>query len=467
MKTMLRKFVSVVCALSISVAFTAQAYEVAPDIVIFDFDNIDPVLDYTDAVHQNYLDTGPDTIIKVTNPNKDAVNSSDWVGQYDHRSPRQYEGVYFNPQPDSKIYNTIELKYLIPPGVKGRIQYKVLTNDNFPDTTYNVVLYPTTPTAARFFEPIEGDGQWHELSIEIPSSNKIRALAIGFNSDWSPGGKNPDNEEQVNPDLSGTVCYFDDLKLKATESEFHTLYFEQFDTPTPYWATNTTNENCPSMNGGIQPVSSIDNVIFTQLWTGELYNNLASFFRIPKGSHVDFFNIPTAGYNDYEINIDFGNLNAASGDASYGVTTYMNVLYRESGTLEWNELESGVIEYDKFSPYHTAIQYDGMKAMDLRISVDEATCSVHLNKIEITGAWNGGASAIKAPKNNAGKAYYSTTDQSVIVESDAKIEVFGIDGSLSIAAPRTSTLHLNTLPKGIYVAKISTNEGYEVLKFLK
>lgn len=455
------------CALAVSAWSMAQGYEPLPDIVVFDFDNVDPVFDYADPVHENYVEIGPDTIIKVANPNKDAVNSSEWVGQYTHKSPRQYEGVYFVDQPDSRIYNTIELKYLIPPGVMGRIQYKVITNDNIPDTTFNVVMYPTTPNQARFFEPIEGDGNWHTLTIEIPSANKIKALAIGFNSDWSPGGKNPDNESEVNPNMGGTMCYFDDLVLKATQTEYHTLYFEQFDTPTPYWATNTTNADCPSMGGGIQPISSIDNIIFTQLWTGDLYNSYASFFRVPKESHVDFLNIPTEGYCDYELNMDYGLfIQASSGESPYGIVTYMDVSYRETGTEEWLQLESAEIKYDAFHPYHVAIQYEEMKAMDLRISVDTAACSVHLNKIQISGAWNSEGSGLRPAESDV-KAYYNSITQTLNVEEDAQIEVFGLDGVLYASSSGRTVFNVADLPRAMYLAKITTAKGQTVLKFVR
>lgn len=465
----MKKILSFFCALTISALSAAQQpYEPAPDIVIFDFDNINPVLDYTDAVHNNYTEIGPDTIIKVQNPNKDAVNSSEWVGQYLHKSPRQYEGVYFIDQPVSSAYNTIELKYLIPPGVFGRIQYKLITNDNIPDTTFNVVMYPTTPNQARFFEPIEGDGQWHTLKIEVPTANKIKALTIGFNSDWSPGGKNPDDESQVNQNMSGTMCYFDDLVLKATDSEYHTLYFEQFDTPTPYWSTNTNNAGCPSMTGGIQPVSSADTIIFKQLWTGDLYNSYASFFLIPKESHVDFYNIPTGGYCDYEINMDYGLfIQAVNGESPYGITTYMDVSYRESGTENWLPLESGVIAYDKFDSYHVAIQYDEMKAMDLRISVDTAKCSVHLNKIQISGAWNGGPSSVNSIKKDEIRGYYNASTQTLHVDGDAKVEVYSLDGMLQLVSQNNPAISAATMPRGIYVARIATSKGYKTLKFAR
>ncbi|MDR0543355.1 MAG: T9SS type A sorting domain-containing protein [Dysgonamonadaceae bacterium] len=463
----MKKISFILCALAVAtLSIMAQGYESPADIVVFDFDNVNPVLDYSDAVHINYTSIGPDTIYKVANPNPDAVNSSAWVGEYHHNSPRQYEGVYFINQPDSRIYNTLSLKYLIPPGVLGRVQYKFITNDNIPDTTFNVVLYPIAPNIVRFFEPVEGDGSWHELIIEIPAANKIKAIAIGFNSDWSPGGKNPDNEAEVNPNMSGTLCYFDDVILKATQSEFHTLYYEDFDTPTPYWGSNTTNAGCPSLAGGIQPVSSIDNLIFTQLWVGDWYNSQASFLKFPKESHIDFLNIPTGGYNDYEINIGYGTINSVNGDAAYGLINKMDVLYRESGTETWDTLDvAQVVAYDKILSYHTAIRYEEMRSMDLRLSLDSALCGMVLTNLQITGAWTG-TSSVKNVKANI-DAYYNSVQQTLNAGSEAKIEIYGIDGVLRKTAQNVAVLNVAALPKGVYVARITASKAYTTLKFIK
>ncbi|MDR1682699.1 MAG: T9SS type A sorting domain-containing protein [Candidatus Symbiothrix sp.] len=453
--------------LSISALSMAQAaYEPPADILIADFDNVTSDFDYHDFVDTRY--TEADTIIRVANPNPDAVNSSAWCGQYFHRSPRQYEGVYFIDQPDSRIYNMLYFKYLIPPGVMGRIQYKFITNDNIPDTTFNVILYPVAPNIVRFFEPVEGDGAWHELVIEIPSANKIKAVTVGFNSDWSPGGKNPDNEEQVNPSMGGTECYFDDITLKATDLEYHTLYYEEFDTPTPYWGSNTDNAACPSLNGGIQPVSSIDNLIFTQLWVGDWYNSQASFLKFPKASHIDFPNIPTAGYNDYEINIGYGTVNSVNGDAAYGIVNKMYVLYRESGTETWDDtLEVATVNlYDQILSYHSPIRYEEMRAMDLRLSLDSAVSGVVLTKIHITGLWNGGSSAIET-LSPAVRAYYNPATQAIHAESDAKIEVYGMDGVLRKSIANVSMLNVANLPKGIYIARLATSGRNEIIKFIR
>lgn len=462
----MKKITFFLYALTVSVLSVAQAaYEPFDDILIADFDNVTPIFDYHDFVDTRY--TEADTIIRVANPNPDAVNSSAWCGQYFHRSPRQYEGVYFIDQPDSRIYNTLYLKYLIPPGVTGRIQYKFITNDNIPDTTFNVVLYPVAPNIVRFFEPIEGDGNWHELTIEIPSANRIKAVTVGFNSDWSPGGKNPDDESQVNSSLSGTECYFDDITLKATELEYHTLYYEEFDTPTPYWGSNTTNDDCPSLNGGIQPVSSIDNLIFTQLWVDEWYNNQASFLKFPKETHIDFLNIPMAGYVDYELNIGYGTVNSVNGDAAYGIINDMYVLCRESGTEAWDTLEvAQVVQYDKILSYHSPIRYEEMHSMDLRLSLDSAVCGTVLTKIQITGLWNGGYSAIESIKPTV-RAFYNSATQAIQVENDAKIEVYGVDGRLRKSTSNTSVLNVSTLPRGIYIARISTLGRKEIIKFVK
>jgi hypothetical protein len=466
----MKKIKLALCTLAfMSMPALAQDYYIPPaDILIADFDKVTPVFDYTDFVHVNYATIGPDTIIRVVNPSPDAVNSSAYVGEYRHNSPRQYEGVYFAEQPDSRVYNTLSLKYLIAPGVMGRIQYKFITNDNIPDTTFNVILYPVAPNIVRFFEPVEGDGQWHELTIEIPASNKIKAVAVGFNSDWSPGGRNPDDETQVNLNMSGTVCYFDDITLKANQSEYHTLYYEEFDTPIPYWSSNTTNANCPSLAGGIQPVSSIDNLIFTQLWVGDWYNSQASFLKFPKQSHIDFLNIPTGGYNDYEINIGYGTVNSVNGDAAYGLINKMEVLYRISGAAAWDTLEvAQVVDYDRILSYHSPIRYEEMRATDLRLSLDLALSGAVLTKIQITGMWNGGASGIELVNAGNNKAFYSNSSQCIHTEDAADIEIYGIDGALKQTAHGVSVFRAVALPRGIYVARITTSKGYTTLKFVK
>lgn len=472
----MKKFSFLMALLSVPMWVSAQDFYMPPaDILIADFDDVTPVFDYCDPLDSRYTEV--DTIIRVKNPNPDAVNPSEYCGQYFHNSPRQYEGVYFTEQPHSRIYNTIKFKYLIAPGVMGRVEYKVITNDNFPDTTFNVLMYPIAPKSVRFHTPEEGDGNWHEMSIEFPASNNIRALAIGFNSDWSPGGKNPDNESEVDPKMGGLTCYFDDIRLCATENEYHTLYFEQFDTPTPYWVMRSNNSSISysensttylSMSGGIQPISSADTLIYNQLWTGSWYNDNASMLLVPKGSHIDLLDIPTAGYTDYMLNIDFGSIAAAGGEPFYGVTNYMDVSYRQSGTEEWNSLERGLIEYDKLASYMTSIQFEEMQAMDLRISVDTAECGINLNKVEVIGLWTGGnTGSVQQVDSKPVEARYCRDAQKIMVESEAKIEIYGSDGRLKTVSSATRILSVAHLPKGIYIARITSSDGYTLLKFVR
>ena len=116
--------------------------------------------------------------------------------------------------------------------------------------------------------------------------------------------------------------------------------------------------------------------------------------------------------------------------------------------------------------YYSPVRYEGMKAMDLRLSVDTALCKVHLNKVQITGAWNGGPSALK-PVKTRGNAFYNAADQTLNVESDAKIEVFGLDGVLRAVSSNRPVFSVATLSRGVYIARITTEKGQTVLKFVR
>jgi len=104
--------------------------------------------------------------------------------------------------------------------------------------------------------------------------------------------------------------------------------------------------------------------------------------------------------------------------------------------------------------------------MDLRLSVDTAICKVHLNKVQITGAWDGGTSAVKPVKTGI-NAFYNAADQTLNVESDAKIEVFGLDGVLRAVSSNRPVFSVATLSRGVYIARITTEKGQTVLKFVR
>ncbi|MDR0863929.1 MAG: T9SS type A sorting domain-containing protein [Candidatus Symbiothrix sp.] len=440
----MKKLYSLLVALTM---VTTMSY--AQDVTVFDFESVSPA-DWS---------IGMDEMAKVNNPHKDAVNPSNSVGQYTHREIWQQCGVWLTSPVTSRVYNSVQFKYLIPNGEKGKITVEIMNTVN----NWWSVMY----TYDSGF--LVGDGAWHAVSFALPVSREISAVAVGFNQRYNPGGLSPDEGQQNG--ASGLTCYFDDLILKETTNVEHVLYYEPFTRTESNWLDYDGPANeCPPLIGGL-PLVSESNINLARIWT-DPHDHVLRMQHDRKPIYI--YGIDANGYEDYSIQFEYkwvwdpSNIFWSVEDNQ----KLFNVAYQydgPNGLSQWIELTddylSGILLTENWSTFYKSFLPTGVTSLNLRLSAQNCAPAPNLDNLSVSGVYTGAVGLKKI--DNAVKAFYHAATQTVNIGKDAQVNIFNVGGSLMQSVAHTSLVDVSRLQSGVYLAKITTVEGTSVLKFVK
>ncbi|MDR0863931.1 MAG: T9SS type A sorting domain-containing protein [Candidatus Symbiothrix sp.] len=423
----------------------------AQDVTVFDFE----------SGSMDVWTIGMDEMAKVDNPHKDAVNPSENVGKYTHREIWQQCGLWLSNPVTSRVYNSVQFKYLIPSGEKGKITVELMTTVN----GWWSVMY----TYDSGF--LVGDGAWHLVNFTLPISREISAVAVGFNQRYNPGGLSPDEGQQNG--ASGLNCYFDDLILKKTTDVEHVLYFEPFTKTDRNWESYDGPANeCPPLIGGL-PLVSESNIELARFW-GDTHDYALRLHHDRKPIYI--YGIDANGYEDYSIKFEQRWVWDPS-EIYWHVTDeekLFNVAYQyngPNGLSSWIELTddylTGIFLTEQWTTFYKSFLPEGVSSINLRISAQNCTPAPNITNLSVSGVYTGETVNGLKKTDTVAKAFYQAATQTVNAGKDAQITIFNAGGSFLQSTSHASFVNVSHLQTGVYIAKITTLEGTSVLKFVK
>ncbi|MDP4269204.1 MAG: T9SS type A sorting domain-containing protein, partial [Bacteroidota bacterium] len=386
------------------------------------------------------------TFVPNANPLSDAVNSSANVGKLTHN------GGYTNGNStavdiDSKVYSSYEVSVYSPNTTKGKVQIQLK------DASGNQLDW--------YEQAVTDSTKWIKYTRNLVCTSKITAVTVFFNNGTNSTGTAKD------------TVYLDNIVFK--KSTFNTLYGESFAASWSPWGSwsGAPSTKAGSWFGKVNLQTTGDANINLDQWWGDHGHVLKI---TPTDAVVIIPDINVAGFDSLKLSADMswpwslteqnaGYYSASDADKSPLIDVRI-------GAGDWVPAPTSAIGQNWATPVILLKDVSGnpisnVNTISIRLSQTPLFTAVYDNVKILGKVHNGVPTSIEAGKPNVLSIYPNPATTYIVIPASAKASIFNLSGEMVKSAENCEKVDVSSLPKGVYLVKMTVGNSTTQSKFVK